>query len=177
MPILDGEELQILVAKKDPNPIPISPNNACCMVPLTWVWMRPTMFLNSFEMEKWRTIKPKSGDLESLESTQFRFVMVIHVYAISTSTWDVDKMRILYQMGPQQDTFHFTNLWSSNVWVEKKLHLGENHIAIFENPTYHCITVTAIYLIYLWHVGGPRCGVYMSNYIVIYIYTYIIIIL
>jgi hypothetical protein len=61
-------------------------------------------------MEKWRTIKPKSGDLESLESTQFRFVMVIHVYAISTSTWDVDKMRILYQMGPQQDTFHFTNL-------------------------------------------------------------------
>ena len=56
---------------------------------------------------------------------------------------------------------------------KKKLHLGENHIAIFENPTYHCITVTAISLIYLWHVGGPRCGVYMSNYIVIYIYIHV----
>lgn len=136
-----------------------------------------------FEMEKWRTIKPKNGDLESLESTQFGFVMVINVYAISTSTWDVDKMRILYQMGPQQDTFHFTNLWASNdvkcmSW-KKQLHLGENHIAIFENPTYHCITVTAISLIFLWHFGGPCCGVHMYNYIVkkyIHVYNYNIIV-
>ena len=63
-------------------------------------------------------------------------------------------------------------IFDRQMYEWKKLHLGENHIAIFENPTYHCITVTAISLIYLWHVGGPRCGVYMSNYIVIYIHVY-----